>query len=429
MRFDLGTIPVTLALATAVGALTSGCGAKTGPYVPDQGTNSEFDAGVDLGPQDMGPDMAIPCIEVPFDGGPVDLQLDVEAQVGRADVVFLIDRTASMMDEIGEIRETLRTRLAPAIRTAIPDSEIGVATFADFPVDPYGSRGDGDTPFSLRQRVTNDVAQVQTALATIDLGNGADIQESQVEALYQVVTGEGLDGFIDRSSGCPRGGFGYACFRTDALPVVLLFTDATFHNGPGGAFPYADARVPGAATYDMAVEALRARGARVIGFDSGEVGSGVPAVLSRLARDTETLADGSPLVYDIGTRGQALGTSVVSAIETFAGTVVQDIEVVLSDGDRTDGVDPLELIEAIVAAEAIPPDGVSGTDGAKFLDAQAGTQLFWQVTLRNGAVAPGAGPQRIRVRAVFLGDDRRRLDEELFDIVVPGADGSGCESL
>ena len=141
------------------------------------------------------------------------------------------------------------------------------------------------------------------------------------------------------------------------------------------------------------------------------------------------VADGSPLVYDIGTRGQALGTSVVSAIETFAGTVVQDIEVVLSDGDRTDGVDPLELIEAIVAAEAIPPDGVSGTDGAKFLDAQAGTQLFWQVTLRNGAVAPGAGPQRIRVRAVFLGDDRRRLDEELFDIVVPGADGSGCESL
>ena len=83
--------------------------------------------------------------------------------------------------------------------------------------------------------------------------------------------------------------------------------------------------------------------------------------------------------------------------------MVQDIEVVLSDGDRTDGVDPLELIEAIVAAEAIPPDGVSGTDGAKFLDAQAGTQLFWQVTLRNGAVAPGAGPQRIRVRAVFLG--------------------------
>ena len=429
MRWSLGTIPTMAALVALLGGgLASGCGAKTGPYVPDGGQNGDVDAGVDLG-VDLGPDMGIPCIEVPFDGGPVDLQLDVQAQVGRADVVFLIDRTASMMDEIGQIRETLRTQLAPAIRRAIPDSELAVATFADFPLDPYGSASDGDQPFTLRQRVTPDVAQVQSAIASIELGNGQDIEESQVEALYQLMTGEGLSPYVERSSGCPRGGFGYACFRSDALPVVLLFTDARFHNGPGGAFPYESGRLRGAATYAGAIDVLQRRGARVIGFNSSDGASGVREVLRQLARDTDTIADGDPLVYDIGTRGQSLGTSVVSAIETFAGTVVQDIEVVLSDGDRSDGIDPLDLIESIVAGDAIPESGIAGRDGARFIDAQAGTQLFWQVTIRNGAVVPGAGAVRIRVRATFLGDDRRRLGEELFDILVPGADGSGCEGL
>ncbi len=68
-------------------------------------------------------------------------------------------------------------------------------------------------------------------------------------------------------------------------------------------------------------------------------------------------------------------------------------------------------------------------EGAVFREAQAGTQLFWQVTIRNDAVAPGVGPQRIRVRVTFRGDGTRRLGEQLFDIVVPGADGSGCDDL
>ncbi len=415
----------TFAAAALLGTVTVGCGAKTGPYVPDAFENDSFDAGV---PEDMG-DMDIPCIEVPLDGGAVELALEVEAEVGRADIAFLIDKTASMQEEIDQIRDTLRTRIAPAIRAAIPDSELAVATFADFPVDPYGSERDDDVPFELRQRVTTDVALVQSAVGSIDLSNGVDIEESQVEALYQLMTGDGLAPYVPRSSGCPRGGFGYACFRNDALPVVLLFTDAQFHNGPGGEFPYDSPPISGAATYRDAIDVLTRRGARVIGFNSNDGGGAVRDTLRRLARDTDTIAGREPLVYDIGARGQELTTSVVSAIETFAGTVVQDIDAVLSDGDRTDGVDPLELIEAIEATEALPADGVSAIEGALFREAQAGTQLFWRVIIRNDAIAPGVGPQRIRVRVTFRGDGTRRLGEQLFDIVVPGADGSGCETL
>ncbi len=418
----------TLAAAALIGLAGAGCGAKTGPYVPDAFENETFDAGV---PEDMAmTDMDIPCIEVPLDGGAVQLELEVEAEVGRADIAFLIDKTASMREEIDQIRNTLRARIAPAIRRAIPDSELAVATFADFPVEPYGSESDGDVPFELRQRVTTDVALIQSAVGSIELSNGIDIQESQVEALYQLMTGDGLGDWVPRSSGCPRGGFGYACFRNDALPVVLLFTDAQFHNGPDGEFPYDDPTIrPAPAQYEDAVDILNRRDARVIGFNSSEGSRAVRRTLERLAQDTEALDGSEPLVYDIGSRGQELTTSVVSAIQTLAGTVVQDIDAVLSDGDRTDGVDPLELIEAIEATEARPPDGVRAIEGAVFREAQAGTQLFWQVTIRNDAVAPGVGPQRIRVRVTFRGDGTRRLGEQLFDIVVPGADGSGCDDL
>ena len=31
---------------------------------------------------------------------------------------------------------------------------------------------------------------------------------------------------------------GYPCFRPGALPIVLIFGDNVFHNGPGGSQPY-----------------------------------------------------------------------------------------------------------------------------------------------------------------------------------------------
>ena len=416
--------------AGIIALATAGCGAKTGLYVPDSGDNGPVDGGTPLDMRDAALD-APPCIEVPFDGGPVDLQLDVSAEVGRADIAFLIDRTASMGEEIDRIRDQLRTRLAPAIREAIPDSQLAVATFADFPIQPYGLESDGDSPFELRQRATSDVAEVQAAVRTIELSNGRDVEESQVEALYQLMTGAGIGRFVPPSGGCPGGGFGYACFRDNALPVVLLFTDAEFHNGPFG-HPYNDPPIsPRPATYAQAIEVLTARGARVIGFNSSEEPALVRRTLARLAEDTDTVADGSPLVFDIGRSGAALGDSVVDAIRTFAGTVRQDIDAVLSDGDRTDGVDPLVFIEAIVPVEAIPADGISGIDvvTATFLDARAGTQLFWQVRLRNDAFVPGDRPQRFRVRVTFRGDRRRLLGETLIDIVVPATDGTGCEAF
>jgi len=88
-----------------------------------------------------------------------------------------------MMEEIGHIRTELRDQIAPGIQATIPDSQIGIATFADFPVPECGT-GE-DRLYNLVLPVTSDIALVQSAVSGITNSNGADPPESQVEALYQ----------------------------------------------------------------------------------------------------------------------------------------------------------------------------------------------------------------------------------------------------
>ncbi|MDQ3032122.1 MAG: VWA domain-containing protein [Myxococcota bacterium] len=414
-----GLVVATLALA----ALATGCGAKTGLDVPD----AQVDAGMDAGPDAM-----IPCIEIPLDGGLVELPLQTQVELGRADVVFAIDTTASMGQEIDQIRANLRERIAPGITNAIRDSQIGVTTFADFPVGSCGDATENDLPFRLVLPVSPDIGRVQSAVDSIGLDNGSDEPESQVEALYQIATGEGIAPWVPASFGCPMGGFGYPCFRNDALPVVLMFSDAPFHNGPGGARPYSaacPAVEPAAHDYDEAVEALNATGIRVIGLYSGPPRDDGFRHLQQVAIDTGAVSDGQPLVFDIGERGERLSESVIQAIATLADIVEFDIDIALFDVDRTDAVDPRDFVEAVVPLRAEPMEGVREIDfdAGVFRGVQTGTRVVFGLRLRAGAVAPGVGPQRFLLEVVFRGDMRTRIDSIIIEIVVPGADGTGCE--
>lgn len=415
-------MPRSLRSALFLAPLLVACGTKSEIPKPD----IVRDAGVDA-TQEAGTDASIPCFEVPLDGGPVNASLDVEAEVGRADIVFLVDVTQSMQEEIDRIRGRLRDLIVPGVREAIPDSQFAVATFADFPVMDYGASG--DRPFTLFIPSTGDVTQVQAAVDAIELGDGVDQPESQVEAIYQLATGDGIGAFVPPSAGCPMRGVGYACVRRDALPIILFFTDAPMHNGPTGAYIYDTSRLGTTAhTYAQALAAVRSIGARVIGFDSGS-GSGRPD-LAAFARDTNTLdGSGRPLVYDIGVTGESLGREVVTAVRTFAGSLVQDVDAIARDPVPGDGVDVLAFIDAVRPLSASPMDGVGSIDlvNGVFREVQAGTELTFQITIRNGSVVPGPMAQRFLVEIVFRGNGRTRLASRLIEIVIPGTDGSGCQ--
>jgi hypothetical protein len=414
------SVPMYCAAAAAA-LLVVGCGAKTGLDVPD----ASLDSGVDAG-TDAGTDAGVPCIEIPPDAGTIEVPLDIEAQLARADVLFLVDTTASMGEEIDQIRSGLRDRIAPGIADAIPDSQLGVAHFEDFPEGMCGEAG--DDPFELLTPITSDLNRAQAAVDALMLGNGLDRPEAQVEALYQVATGAGLGTFIDPSFGCPSGGLGYPCFRPDALPIVLLFTAAPFHSGPGGSNPYRCTVFPPPHTYEEARQALTTLGVRVMGMYSGE-GEGRGDMLA-IARDTGAVEDGSPLVFDIGTRGQRLSDQVVAAIRTLADVIEFDVDAVLVDPDPSDGFDPRTLVEAVVPVRAEPMDRIAGidTDTNTFLGVRAGTRVFFELELRNDVVTPGPEPQSFLLEIVFRGDRRTRLGSRLVEIVIPAADGAGCEA-
>lgn len=422
----------------ALALLWIGCGAKTGLEVPDASRDASRDAGLDAAT-----DANIPCIEIPIDGGDIELPLRTEVQVSRADVVFAIDTTASMGQEIEQISRNVRDRIAPAIQRRIRDSQIGVTTFADFPEGNCGQETMGDRPFRLVLPTTDDLVRVQTAMDSIALNNGSDEPESQVEALYQIATGEGIGVYVPPSLGCPTGGIGYACFRPDALPVVLMFTDAPFHNGPGPSddrlsFPYSARDAcptvfPEPHRYSEARDALNAVGIRVIGLYSGPSGEDGLSHLTRIATDTDAVdGSGSSLVFDIGRSGERLTESVIEAVETLADVVEFDsLDTLLVDPDRTDSVDPRSFVLAVEAVRAEPMSGVRMIDAASgaFLGVRSGTTVFFRLRLRGGAVVPGVGAQRFLLEVVFRGDRRTRIGSSLVEIVVPGADGSGCEGM
>lgn len=403
-------------LACLLAALL-GCGARTdlpAPPIPD--------AAVEV-------PRVIPCIEVPADGTPVRANLVLRAEIGNADIVFLIDATASMRQEIEQIRKRLRDRIAPGINEAIPGARLGVATFADFPAGNYGDPAT-DYPFRLHLRTSSELEQVQAAVDSIRLGNGMDEPESQVEALYQLATGEGIGAYVPASLGCPGGGRGYACFRDDALPVVLLFTDASFHEGPGGHSRYSPA-VLGLTphSYADAVDALNGLGAKVIGFDSGP-GSLAGNHLRALARDTGTVDDrGQPLVFDIGPTGTNLENDVVDAVRTFASTLVQDVDAYARDADPDDGVDVETWVQALVPVSADPPEGVEAIDleNNVFRGVTVGTLITFEILVSAGVVEPGPEPLVVLADIVFRGDGRNTLDVTRVELVVPALDGTGCE--
>ncbi|MBK8170060.1 MAG: hypothetical protein IPK60_06915 [Sandaracinaceae bacterium] len=420
---NIARLNVARALVLAAVAMTtSACGSKTGLNLPDASRDAV-----------VPPMPALLCIDVPMlpeDQPPVELPVSFSTRLQRADIVFLIDVTASMGDEIDQIRDKLRDVIAPAIEAQIPDIALGVASFADFPVEPYGD-DPIDDPFTLQLPMTRDISAVQGAVNALQLESGHDQPEAQVEALYQLATGAGIGRFVPPSFGCPRGGFGYPCYREDSLPLVFLFTDAPFHNGPSGSNPYGPEIVPPPHQYIDAIRALRSQGIRVLGFFSGDVFDSAEE-LESLARDTAALdVMGNPLVFNIGFDGASLDTSVVEAIQAFAQGIVLDVDAVVNDPNPDDGVDVRRLVSAVVPLRAEPMNGIESIDlgAGVFRGVRAGTQVTFQVQFRNDVIIPTDEPQIFEIELEFRGDGRRNLGRSRVRVVIPAIDGAGCDSL
>jgi hypothetical protein len=161
--------------------------------------------------------------------------------IGRsADIYFLVDTSGSMSGELANIKSGLTSGtingctggVIGAVRCSIADSYFGLGAHQDYPASTYGAGT--DAVYRNILDLTGDVTAAGTAINGLTIGGEADGPESQGQALWAIASGGGLGPYLTARTGCPAGTSGYACFRDGIIPVVVLFTDSAFHNGPSG---------------------------------------------------------------------------------------------------------------------------------------------------------------------------------------------------
>ena len=190
-----------------------------------------------------------------------------------ADVFLLFDDTGSFTSNSPIVRAAF-PQIISSLTTALPgiDFGFGVARFEEY--GSFASESATGRPFILNSPIvasstTGFSAAIQAALDRTAPGYGGDQPETDIEALFQTVTGLGFDGnnngtFSDSGaaglvstqltpgnsgdvpsfasytadpsgSGLPAAGsLGGAGFRAGALPIILVATDTGFAYQPKG---------------------------------------------------------------------------------------------------------------------------------------------------------------------------------------------------
>lgn len=132
------------------------------------------------------------------------------------DVVFTIDLTGSMGDEISVVK-TKAVEIMNGIRAQVPDSQFGLATFMDYPGTysypgysaQYGSAASGDYAYKTNVHITDNINQVATAINGLFLGWGADGPQDYTRVLYEVMSSH---------------------WRAGTKKIVIMFGDAPTHD-------------------------------------------------------------------------------------------------------------------------------------------------------------------------------------------------------
>jgi hypothetical protein len=143
-------------------------------------------------------------VTVPIgDGRQHRAQLPVTRPEGRAklDVLFLIDATGSMGDEIDRLKESV-TAVARRVDglEANPDLRLGMTVYRDR----------GDAYVTRTFDFTSDVAAFNDALASVEAGGGGDTPEDMNAALHEALTAPAWRG-------------------DDTVKLVFLIADAPPH--------------------------------------------------------------------------------------------------------------------------------------------------------------------------------------------------------
>lgn len=247
-------------------------------------------------------------VDLPLLSGDVVKEIAVtvpEEVFDKVDILFLVDVSGSYGNDINQFKAQA-VELVNAFQGAGRNVQVGLATFSDFPISPYGSVYSGDYAYQLEQPLTEDPSAVIGAINGITLHGGSDGPESQLEALYQVTTGEGRIIADHPEANIAPSDVGW---RDGSFRLIFLATDAGFHNAD------VEAAYPGSGWIDT-VSQLTGSKIRVYGLQSGGNITDVVNIVSETGGETFVLSRDSSEIVD----------AVVAALDGASSKV--DIELV-----------------------------------------------------------------------------------------------------
>jgi hypothetical protein len=398
--------------------LAAGCGGtvKSTTEDGDTSTDTPTDETGTGDPCEAYPD--IPCVVLEHEGEEQEVLVDFHVEMEDADFYLLIDTTGTMDGSIADVAASFTPDILPAAEAAFGEVRFGLGHFNDFPTGSFGQSN--DMPFWHMLDVTDDFTSVQTELDTLPdndtWGNGQDWPESNTVALAITATGTGLDagGAVIEDQTCTPAAIGYPCFRPDALPVVLMVSDAPWHNDHEGANAYDfDTYV-----YEDAVAAFIDAGIKFLGvhIPSGDRDGLTP--METFATDTGSVdADDAPLV-STGT-ADTTGERAAGLIDTLREQARFDVSCTAED-DPGDDRDATDFVVSMEPDSATPPTGMPDPtyDGITFYNVMQGTDLTFRVTLQNTDHPSETEPVESSVWIVAMGG-ATEIGRERIVVFVP----------
>jgi hypothetical protein len=405
-------------------------------------------------------------------GETAERDFDFSTRIRAVDIVFMTDTTGSMSGTITEVQNTLESTIVPGVAAALgtdADARYAMAAHGDFQEGGWNYSGN----MAMIQPLTFDVAAVRRATSYLQASSGGDGPESMVPAMHAAITGIGFPSYVDSASGgCDAtlrsavaaawpaasggdacgptrnmdpvrdcgmgpddpGAYGWACFQEGRVPIMVLFSDAPWHNGPnnddgiapGGNFYRTS--TPLAPTWNDLVNAFTMRGAYFVGIDVSSWGDHTYNNSLELARLTGTV-DGSGAPIAFNGSPSTIAANVIDAIQRIAGTTRQDITTRVDPDTTETRIAPpnntASFIDAVVPTRGIPdaPEGFDRFDERTFYNVAPSTRVYFRVDFNNDFQMGTDVAQVFRATIVVLGRAGSEVDRRMVFIVVPAEGG------
>lgn len=384
---------------------------------------------------------------LPYNKTDADIRyLDFSTKIVKTDILFIVDLSGSMSDEISNLKAGITGTIIPGVKNDIPDASFGLATFDDI----RGSNG--DTIYKLELPVTDSTVTVQNAVNGLTrLSNYG--QEPHHEALYQAATGAGFNGKFDYLYNSPpyqvpgtfypqipvpdcTGKLGSrmgACFRDGAMPIFIMMSDEAFTNiWRTDWFTWYSSPYDAAHTRQQAIDAMNTIKAKFIGLNSF-VSLGwnfsPETDFKAVATGTGSVDSlGDPFYYDIGGTGSNISTQIVDAVIALTHNVKLNVVNTLMQKDiqtQYPAVDTTQFIKSVVPYAPAPGNGYVSKDASSFYIVNPGTKVTFEVTFKNDFFEPDTTEATLFKAYIHVYGEGTLLDTREVYIIVPGKQETG----